>query len=98
MSNMVEFAWEKKILFIISCLLSESEVFVCAGKSQWELAVLSEWSYSEVRGTRFRIEIKLPYKDWTFEVNKLFIIWLFAFILQPCLIGLGALQKKNTLD
>ena len=58
---------------IINYLLTESEVFT--GKSRAETLPYRP-SDSEVNTARF------SRKDRTFEVNKLFIIWLFAWLLQ----------------
>lgn len=43
--------------------------------------------------------LKLFGKDQTFEINQLFIIWLFAFIIAGLLvIGPWALQENNYLE
>jgi len=49
------------------------------------------WSMQQGQGLRFSRE------DWPFEVNELFILWLFALILQThIIIGLWALRENNT--
>ena len=56
-------------------LLTQSE------RSQTE--TLSYWpSNSEVNTARGQGGLRFSHKDWTFEVNKLFIIWLFASVLK----------------
>ena len=67
----------------INCYLIVSEV--STGKSQTDTLPYNP-SDSEVNIARSRFEI--PHKDRTFEVNKLFVIWLFAL----------SLRENNALD